>query len=255
MSRVQVLVAAMHQTDHSLPEKMNLRCDAIIGNQCDHNAVETVPYGEHSVMYLHFAERGLALNRNNALIHANAEFCLLADDDMVYCDDYVSIVENAFDERPDADVLIFNIIEPVPTRYIIKKEQRVNYLNYLRYGSVRIAFRLRSIRENAISFNQCFGAGSARGFGEDNLFLTACLKNKLRVVAVPLALAELTEERESTWFKGYDAKYLNNKGLLFRAVSRRWYPLLCLQDALRRHKKYEMSFIAAFRAMMNAKYE
>ena len=38
--KIQVLVAAMHQTDHSLPEKMKIQCDAIIGNQCDHNSIE-----------------------------------------------------------------------------------------------------------------------------------------------------------------------------------------------------------------------
>ena len=32
--RIQVLVAAMNQVDYSLPEKMNLQTDAIIGNQC-----------------------------------------------------------------------------------------------------------------------------------------------------------------------------------------------------------------------------
>lgn len=255
MSRVQVLVASMHQTDHSLPEKMNLRSDAIIGNQCDRNEIESFEYNGHRITYLSFAERGLALNRNNALIHANAEICLLADDDMVYRDNYVDIVCQAFDERPEADVIIFNIKEPVPTRSIIRKEQRVTYLNYLRYGSVRIAFRLRRVRENAIFFNQYFGAGSARGFGEDNLFLTACLKNKLRIVAIPQHLAELTEERPSTWFTGYDEAYLNNKGVLFRAISRRWYPLLCLQDALRHRRRYQMSFGKAYRLMLRAKSE
>ncbi len=249
MSRVQVLVAAMHQTDHALVEKMNLRSDAIVGNQCDRDEIEHFEYNGHRMWYLHFAERGLALNRNNALIHATGEICLLADDDMVYFDDYVSTVERAFDEHPEADVILFNIREPVPTRYIIKAPHRVTYRNYLRYGSVRIAFRLSAIRENAICFNQCFGAGTSRGFGEDNLFLTACLKNKLRIVALPLTLAALTEERESLWFKGYDAEYLHNKGLLFRAITRRWYRLLCLQDALRHHKKYKLSWLQAYRLM------
>ena len=37
---LQVLVAAMNQRDHALPEQMNLQSDALIGNQCDRNAVE-----------------------------------------------------------------------------------------------------------------------------------------------------------------------------------------------------------------------
>ena len=37
---VQVLVAAMNQTDHSLLDRMNIQSDAIIGNQCDYNSGE-----------------------------------------------------------------------------------------------------------------------------------------------------------------------------------------------------------------------
>lgn len=247
--RVQVLVAAMHQTDRSLPEKMNIRCDAIIGNQCDREEVDTFELNGNRITYVSTPLRGLAVNRNTALIRADADVCLLADDDMTYDDDYVETVRRAYAELPDADVIIFNINEPKTTRYVTPKTTKIGWLNYLRYGSARISFRLSPIRENAISFNQCFGAGSDRGFGEDNLFLTACLRAKLRVYAVPTAIATLTEERESTWFKGYDRRYLRNKGLLFRAISRRWYRLLCLQDAIRHRRKYAMGIFKAYKAM------
>lgn len=251
--KVQVLVAAMHQSDYSLLEKMNIQSDAIVGNQCDKDLMEKFEWNGHKITYLSFAERGLSLNRNNALIRADGDVCLLADDDMVYDDGYVETVTEAFRAYPDADVLIFNIVEPVPTRCVIKKPGKVNYLNYLRYGSVRVAFKLQSIRENAISFNQCFGTGTDRGFGEDNLFLTACLRNKLKIYAIPESFARLTEERDSTWFKGYDEKYLRNKGLLFRAVSKRWRRFLCLQDALRHYKQYNMTWMKAYQLMMRAK--
>lgn len=253
--RVQVLVAAMHQTDRSLPEKMNIQSDAIIGNQCDREEVASFDLDGHRITYVSTPLRGLSCNRNTALIRADADVCLLADDDMTYDDGYVETVRRAYEELPDADVIIFNINEPVKTRYVTPETTKVGWLNYLRYGSARISFRLSPIRENAISFNQCFGAGTERGFGEDNLFLTACLRNKLRVYAVPTAIATLTEERESTWFKGYDRTYLRNKGLLFRAISRRWYRLLCLQDALRHHGKYKLSFFAAYKAMIRPNAE
>ena len=253
--KIQVLVASMHQTDHALIEKMNIQTDAIVGNQCDRNEIENFEWNGHKIQYLSFAERGLSKNRNNALIRADADVCLLADDDMVYDDGYAQKVEEAFDRYPDADVIIFNIKEPVVQRYVITKPTKVNYLNYLRYGSVRIAFKLQSIREYAISFNQCFGTGTPRGFGEDNLFLTACLNNKLKVYAIPESIASLTEERASTWFKGYDEKYLRNKGLLFKRISRRWSKLLCLQDSIRHSSEYKMSKLKAYKIMAKAKPE
>ena len=109
--KIQVLVAAMNQTDFSLIKKMNIKTDAIVGNQCDRNLIEKIDIGEQSVLYLNFAERGVGLNRNNALMRADGDICLFADDDMIYTDDYVEIIERAYKEIPDADVIIFNLIE------------------------------------------------------------------------------------------------------------------------------------------------
>jgi len=80
--KIQVLVAAMNQTDHSLLEHMNIKSDAIIGNQCAYNNVEHFEWNGHDITYLNFAEKGVGLNRNNALMRAEAEVCLFADDDM-----------------------------------------------------------------------------------------------------------------------------------------------------------------------------
>lgn len=253
--KIQVLVAAMHQTDHSLPEKMKIQCDAIIGNQCDHNSIERYLWNGHSIEYLNFAERGVGLNRNNALMRATGDICLFADDDMIYCNDYLKTVKKAFRRHPDADVIAFNIIEDHPTRSIIKKEGRVWYHNYLRYGTARVAVRLNSIREKGISFNLCFGGGTEHCHGEDNIFLTDCLNKGLRIYAVPQYIARLTEERASTWNNGYDEKYLRDQGCLYRAISRRWWKLLCLQDAIRRHRSYNTSWWKAYAVMkeMSAK--
>ncbi len=249
MSTVQVLVAAMHQTDYSLPAKMNLQSDAIIGNQCDRNSVEQTEYNGHCITYLNFNERGVGLNRNNALMRATGDICLFADDDMRYCDGYAEQVATVFEKHPEADVVVFNLIEAVPTRYIIPKFSRVTYLNFLRYGTARMAFRTASVKRCGIYFNQCFGGGTEHCHGEDNLFLASCLKNGLKVYAAPVFIAELTEERPSSWNAGYDTKYLRDQGALYRAMSRRWWKLLCLQDALRHAKRYQLSPFSAYRVM------
>lgn len=248
--RIQVLVAAMHQEDHSLLPKMNIQSDVIVGNQCDKNSVETFDYNGHKATYLNFAERGVGLNRNNALMRATGDICLFADDDMEYVNNYSGIVQDAFNQFLDADVIIFNLEEDEPTRYVINKIEKVGYLNYLRYGTARVAFKLKSVRENGIYFNQCFGGGTEHCHGEDNIFLTDCLKAGLKIYAVPQTIAKLTEERESTWNSGYDDKYLIDQGCLYRAISRRWWKLLCFQDAIRRGKKdYKISWVDAYRMM------
>lgn len=246
---IQVLVAAMNQNDYSLIEKMNLQSDAIIGNQCNRNSVEIFKKNGYEYKYYSFAERGVGLNRNTTLMRATADLCLFADDDMRYVDGYNEILEECFGKYSDADILIFNLIEKNPSRYIIRKPHRVWYHNYLRYGTARIAIKLRSIKTKAIYFNQCFGGGTEYCHGEDNLFLTECLNKGLKIYAIPIFIAELTEERKSSWNNGYDDNYLMDQGILYNSISKRWWKLLCLQDCIRHNKLYKTSVIDSYRIM------
>ncbi len=252
---VQVLIATMNQTDHTLLDKMNIQCDAIVGNQCDYNSIEDFKYKGCNIRYLNFAERGVGLNRNNTLMRANADICLFADDDLVYVDGYVDIVEKAFEKYPEADVIAFNFIDHTDYgdkqhRFIIEKETRVWWHNYLRYGTARIAIRLKSIHEKGILFNLCFGGGTSHCHGEDNLFLTECLRKGLKIYAIPNIIAELTDDRESSWDAGYGEKYLRDQGCLYKAISKRWWKLLCLQDAIRHSKEYHLNIIDAYKMMV-----
>lgn len=248
--RIQILVAAMNQKDHNLLKKLNIRSDVIVGNQCGYDSVEHFDYNGKAATYLNFNEKGVGLNRNNTLMRADGDICLFSDDDMVYMNDYVEKVENAFLHYPNADVIIFNLFEKNPTRYVIKKPMKVGYFNFLRYGTARVAVKLKSIRENGIYFNQCFGGGTEHCHGEDNLFLAECLKKGLKIYAVPDFIASLTEERESSWNIGYGEKYLIDQGILYKTMSRRWYKILCLQDAIRHRKTYDVRWWTAYHMMV-----
>lgn len=236
---VQVLVATMNQSDHSLLDKMNIQSDVIVGNQCNNNIIECFEYKGNKAIYLNFNEKGVGLNRNNALMRAEGDYCLFADDDMVYIDNYPQIIEQLFADNPRADVIVFNLKENNSKRKQINKKKKIGHLNYLTYGTARIAIKLESIKKNHIYFNLCFGGGTEHCHGEDNIFLSDCLRKGLKIVAVPVEIAELLNERESTWDVGYSAKYIADQGELYRTISKRWWGLLCLQDVIRHYKEYE----------------
>lgn len=250
--KVQVLVATMNQHDHSLPERMQLETDAIIANQCERNEVETFEYRGHCMKMYSFAERGVGLNRNNALMRADGDICLFADDDLIYKENYAQIAVRAFERLPDADVILFNLEEEKVERHVNQQTVRIRWYNYLRYGTPRIAVRLRSIRLNGVYFNQCFGGGTEHRRGEDNLFLTECLRKGLKIYAVPDYIAKLTNARESTCEKAHDDKYFYDTGVLYRTISRRWWRLLCLQDALRNGKYHKVPWYTAYRKMTDS---
>ncbi|MBA2134090.1 glycosyltransferase family A protein [Capillibacterium thermochitinicola] len=236
---VQVLIATTDQHDYSLLEKMNIQSDAIVANQCNRNEIVEFDYKGHRIKYLSFKEKGVGLNRNNALMRADAELSIIADDDMIFVDGYVDIVKKHFRENPDVDVIIFNLLERNSSRYVIKKKFRVRYWNFMRFGAARLVFKTRSITKHGLFFNLHFGGGAEYSAGEDTLFLYDCLKHGLKIIAVPDAIAILTNDRGSSWFEGYTDKYFYDKGVLFAAMSKRWSKLLCLQFAIRRRKLFE----------------
>lgn len=249
---LQVLVVTMNQEDHSLLEKMNIDSNALIANQCNRNEVEKFDYRGYSIKYLSYAEKGVGLNRNNALMRATSEVCLLADDDIVLRDNYRDIILESFKENSDADVIIYNLEEEAPKRFITKEKMKIGYLNYMRFGAARIAFRTRSITKNGISFNLHFGGGAQYSAGEDTLFLRDCLKNKLKIIALPITIGKIEEDRPSTWFNGFNDKYFIDRGALFAAISRKWARILCLQFLIRHRKmfKTDMDVRKAYRFMV-----
>lgn len=235
---IEVLVSTMHQNNMDLVKKMNLQSDAIIINQTDtHAYAESIQNG-HKIRFYSFAERGVGLSRNSALMRATGDICVLADDDMVFMDAYCTTVQRVFDENPSADVIIFNLVEKKPTRRRVNTQiKNIHLLNYMNYGAARIAFRRKAVSYQGISFNLNFGGGTQHHNGEDTLFLRDCLAAGLKMIAVPESIAVLEDDRPSTWFHGYDRKYLSDKGVMLTIAHPVLAPLFCLYLAMR-HKEY-----------------
>lgn len=239
---VEVLVATMNQEDFSILEKMNISSDALIGNQCEYNEIKYTKYKGHNITFYSFAEKGVGLNRNNTLMRSKADICILADDDMVFHDGYEQVIEQAFLDHPEADVLCLNIDDEPRIRPVNKKVFRVRWYNYGQYGAARIAFRREAIIKNGIFFNLSFGGGAEYSQGEDTLFLFECLQKGLSIYAVPITIAKLIECRESTWFSGYTEKFFFDKGVYYGCLHFSLSWLLGLRYCIKYRKRYKEKF-------------
>lgn len=248
---LQVLLSTINKYDYGFIRTINLQSDAIIANQNGMELCEEWLINDNKIKWICTKEKGLSNNRNLTLSNATAEIALLCDDDVIYCKEYPRIIQRAYRKYPDADIIIFNLEEKVPTRYITKRDCKVKFLNFMRYGSVRISFKVSSIRNANISFDTRFGAGAGIPCGEDTIFLHDCLKQGLKIYAVTDCILGLSEERSSTWFTGYNQDYFINKGKLYKRISPFFSYLLILQDALRHKKRYgkEYSFINIVKLM------
>lgn len=238
---IETLVATIDQEDRQLPITMNIQTDALVGNQGRCSLIDILDWNGHKITYLNTTERGVGKNRNLLLQNATADICILADDDMCFIDGYPEIAKKAFEECPDGDILIFNLIEKKPRRYVNRKIKRIRFYNYAKYGAARLAFRREAVEKAQLQFDLRFGGGTIYGAGEDTIFLKQCLDRGLKIYAVPYALAEIDQQAPSTWFVGYNEKFFRDKGALYACLYPVLWPAICLRFLIRGRKKFEKS--------------
>lgn len=222
--RIEVLLSTMFQKNFEIVKKCNLKTDAIIINQCDKQEIREKEYSFGKVKMISINERGLSKSRNMALKNSTADICILADDDIVFHDNYPILIEKTFSEILDADVIVFNIIsknvEKRSQEKLFKKIKKIPF--YKSYSSVHIAFKRKSIQNNNINFDINFGSGSGKySFAEDSLFFSEIHKHGLKSYVYPAIIADLYTY-ESTWFTGFNKKYFYDTGAFLAAG----YPIL-----------------------------
>ena len=234
--QVENLISTMNQTTDSILDRMNIQSAAVVINQCDHFEWREYRKDGYPVRFFDCNERGVGLSRNNALMRAKGDICLFSDDDLTYFDGYALQIAKAFEDISDADAIVFNIHSKnnQKKRYQITKVRRVHWFNYMRYGAARLAVRRESVLKANISFSLLFGGGTRYSCGEDTIFLHDCLNAGLHIYAVPITLAEVDDSR-STWFRGYNKKYLHDRGALYACIYRHYALMHCLLFLLR-HK-------------------
>ena len=247
MTQLQVLVATMHQKDLSLTEKMNIGCSPVIANQADRNEILV----KDGIKMITTTTRGVGLNRNIALLASDGEILLFADDDVVYHEDMPQAVLAAFQENPQADVLIFGM-DIVKNGKVIDrrhhKKHRLHVFNAMRFGTCRIAVRRNALLRANISFHQSFGGGCPFSSGEDSLFLKACFDRGLKVYAHEYVLGTCAKDT-STWFVGCNEKYFYDKGVLMRCLFPRIPHLMALYFAIRFKRPTDIKVMQRIRLM------
>ncbi len=262
MPTIQTLISTMHQTDHSLLDKMNIQTDAIVVNQCDRDEIERFEYKGHKILWMSLKERGVGLSRNTALMRATADIVLFADDDVVYVDDYPKLVVQAFEKLSQADFIVFamQVHRSTHTPHKSKKQpilhiHRLHWYNSLRFGTYGFGVRSRALKAHNINFHLMFGGGTPFSSGEDSIFIMETLKKKLKIYATTTQLGTV-HHQTSTWFHGYTEKYWFDKGVLFQYLFGIWaYPLGVALILKNRQQITQMGFLVACKYLWKGVYQ
>ncbi len=248
---LQMLVAAMQKKPLELAEEMKLCCDAIIVSQGEDYAYEEVEYKGHQIRYFATAERGVGLSRNTALLRAEGDIVLFADEDIVYEEGYADRVIESFEKYPQADMLLFNV-QAVKGRETYHNDAfgRVHWYNCGRYPTYSFAVKRELVHKHNITFSLLFGGGAKYSNGEDSLFIRDCLKKGFKVYKVPVHIGA-EKERPSTWFQGHNHKFFFDRGVLYSQLYGRWARVFALRFLVAHKKELcdEMSLKQALKKM------
>jgi len=247
MYTIEVLIAAINQKDAELYYKLGLKTDAIIANQTDSYWYKEYNIDGNTVKVISTNGRGVGKNRNIALLNASADICVIGDDDLIYAPDYPEMIIRAFEELPDADIIVFHIVNlKTPNNRIITKVKRVSLFNFVRYGASRIAFKRESLLKANIWFSLLYGGGAKYSAGEDTLFLREALKKGLKIYTYPKKIADAIQET-STWFNGYNEKYFFDKGVLMANLFPKMKYLVGIYMAIRFKPKSKFKYLQAIK--------
>ena len=164
-----------HQTDgsHTVPSSLTDRPDVLLSTVSGH---------------------GLSRNRNNTLRHANADICIIADDDCRYTRQRILQVRQAYADHPEADIICF-----ASEGYNGHPKQQypavsMTYPKAVKAGyyisSVELTVRRRSV-VGRICFNPHFGLGSPQlCAGEEDVFMADALRQGLTTLFIPQTIVQ-----------------------------------------------------------------
>ncbi|MBR1882238.1 MAG: glycosyltransferase [Muribaculaceae bacterium] len=158
------------------------------GGEC--TLPETLRRGDVEV--LHLSGRGLSRNRNNALRHATADVCLIADDDCRYTIEGLLAVLRTFADDARLDLASFKMqnaseaTKEYPLHSCSLRQVPRGYYP----SSVEIAFRRQSV-QGRLRFNENFGLGApVFHCSEEEIFVHDALSLGLQCHFYPIIVVE-----------------------------------------------------------------
>lgn len=187
-------------------------------------------------------ERGLSKSRNVAIRAADrGSICLVADDDVYFEPNMFDSIAEAYEAYPDADIITFAAKTPegeffknyaaAPFRHDIKSVAKVS--------SIEMTFRLDSIREAGLRFDERFGLGTEYPTGEEFIFLTDALKKGLKIYFYPKPLAVHPKESSGSFFT--EKSMIGKGAMLSRVFGIKGY-IVALLFVVKKYPKYKKNF-------------
>lgn len=190
---IEILISTMNKTSLDFlellfPYKHFSEFNILIINQTISTQIVVSNY--KNIRVINSFEKGLSKSRNLALENCSKKIALIADDDVVYCQNFDNEISKAFNKVSNQAIITFN-----HQRIGNQKPQNSSINSYEhtlktieKVCSIEIAFQVASIQKHQLKFDEHFGLGATFETAEENLFLREALQKKLKMSFNPAVI-------------------------------------------------------------------
>ena len=241
--KIDILLTTYHKNHKEildLLKHLNIKSSVIVGNQTNNEGEFTYKVDGSPVLIVETNDKGVSKNRNNILKYSKADIVIFADDDEIFTDDAISIIEESFNENKEADAIYFSINIKGSARPVrlFQKSRKAKWKDISPLGVWGLAIKTSAIKNYNLEFDTNFGPGSKNSMGEDSIYLKDCYDSRMNLFTSTKTIATI-EQTQSTWFKGYDDDYFINLG----QTTKRIYKNKCRLKFI----KYTLYYLLKFR--------
>lgn len=188
---------------------------------------------------------GLSKSRNLALKKATGKILLIADDDVVYQEGFLSKIIISHNEYKEASTITFSATNTDCSflkKYPLVSKTKMNSFDILNTSSIEITLKKDKIEHLEIEFDENFGLRSAFEMGEEAIFLFDLKNKKEQLVFVPEVIVSHDSKTTSKKRSILENYYI--QGALFTRIFRNnykiWIFIKVLFDLKQRKIKWRM---------------
>lgn len=252
-NKVEVLLSVMNIENEQQYKKL-LERNKITGNVVAINQKENNLFNieEGNKRLYSYNEKGASKSRNRLLEKAKGEICIFADDDTKYVENYEQIIEEEYEKNTEAEAIIFLVENKNSKREKIKKigNKKINLLDVMKVRTCEISIKKEVLQK--VKFDCNFGPKGTFKKGEETIFVAELLKSNVKVYSTNKKIATVSDT-ESTWFTGFNEKFLYDQGAIFYKIYPKIYIIMVFQYIIRKYFLYKnnVSIITAYKALMS----
>lgn len=225
---IEILVSTINQKSLAFlfkmfPNETWKRISILIVNQ---TRTDQLVSNYHNIKIINSREIGLSNSRNVALKNASKEILLIADDDIVYKENFIESILEGFNSV-SADVICFQyeIYGKPAKNYLSRISNDVNWLRLLNTSSVEVALK-KELVYNTFYFDDKFGKNAPFLMGEEIVFLSDLKNNKYKIGYFPQLI--LSHNHLTTGFKTPIEQIYYSSGAIFYRIFEKKYLLWIL---------------------------